>query len=187
MLRSVCLFTLLTVATLAFAQPEWTIVDSDISFEIVNAGITVDGSLSQPEGEIRFDPVDLSPASLRVSVPVSTLETGLSARDHHLMAEKYFYVDQYPNITMRSVEITQRSANAFDGVFALTIKETTQQVRFPFTFRQDGKEGSFDGEFSIDRLNFDVGGTSFFLDDEVRINLQVVVKPLSASATNNLR
>lgn len=182
MLRFFCLSVLLALSHLALAQPEWTITDSEISFEIVNAGITVDGSLGQPKGEIRFDPSDLSPASLRVSVPVSTLETGLSARDNHLMAKKYFYADEYPRITMRSVEVTKRSANAFDGVFALTIKGTTQKLSFPFTFRQNGDESYFDGEFSIDRLTFDVGSKSLFLDDEVQVNLRITVKPLTNTA-----
>jgi len=187
MLRSVYFFALFALGTLLCAQPEWTITDSDISFEIVNAGITVDGSLSQPEGEIRFDPSDLSPASLRVSVPVSTLETGISARDNHLRDQKYFYVDKYPDITMRSIEITKRSANAFDGVFALTIKGITQQVSFPFTFRQNGEKSYFDGEFSLDRLDFEVGSESLFLDDKVRVNLRVTVEPLRSSATSDSR
>jgi polyisoprenoid-binding protein YceI len=187
MLRSIYFSLCLLLFTAGYAQPEWAIVDSEITFEIDNAGVTVDGSLGEPYGEIRFDPTDLSPASLQASVKVRSLETGISARDHHLMAKKYFYADQYPEISLRSTNITKRNANTFDGVFQLTIKGNSRTVSFPFTFRRDQNQGYFDGEFTIDRLNYDVGSESFFLDDQVRIQLRVNVKPIAPAGTEKSR
>lgn len=179
----VCLFSL--PGHLLLAQPEWNVVSGDITFEIQNAGITVDGSIGNLQGDIRFDASDLTPANLRASVGVKTLETGISARDHHLMSKKYFWVDQYPRITMRSVEIRQRSGSSFEGTFELTIRGETRTVTFPFTFQRDDKAGIFDGEFSINRLDYGVGGKSLFLGDEVQVSIRVRVVPAQTSLSGN--
>jgi polyisoprenoid-binding protein YceI len=169
----VVLIGLITLPGLA--QSSWQVRSGNISFEIKNAGFTVDGSFGDLKGDIRFHPSEVAQAQLSASVGVETIETGITSRDHHLMGQEYFYVDQYPRIKMRAVRITKRSATAFDGKFELTIRGKTQLIDFPFTFRHDGETGSFDGEFLINRLDFGVGGNSLFLSNDVKVSLHVDV------------
>lgn len=166
---------LMIVVSAAIAQPNWTISKGTIVFKIKNAGITVDGSVGNLTGSVTFAPDSLSASSLKASVEVSTLETGIESRDEHLMDEDYFYVEKYPRITMESVKIEPRSATQFQGTFRLTIRDHTETVRFPFTFRKTGQGSAFDGEFEINRLDFGVGGKSFLLSNTVKVSLHVEV------------
>ena len=49
---------LLLLAHFSFAQTPLKVVSSAITFTIKNAGLTVNGSLSELEAEIKFSPTD---------------------------------------------------------------------------------------------------------------------------------
>ena len=60
----------------------------------------------------------------------------------------------------------------------LTIKGRTQDVVAPFTFRQDGGNGIFDGGFTLKRLDFGVGDGAWAdvgtVANEVQIKFHIV-------------
>lgn len=150
--------------------------NASIEFSLKNAGSTVDGTLEGFEGELDFDPDNPEASTIRASVDVSTIETGINLRDKHLKVKGYFWSEKYPEITMISREIVKKNDGTFLGRFDLNIKGTTQRVEVPFTYTKLGNTAQYMGSFRIDRMDFNVGNKSLFIDREVMIKIEVKVR-----------
>jgi polyisoprenoid-binding protein YceI len=166
-LLAVLLFTLLQVQ----AQEEQHLV----SFTIKNAGINVDGFFSEAIARVQFDPANLRNASLAATIEVSSIDTGIKARDKHLKKEKYFDLDNYPQITFQSTRVSkQEKGYLLKG--NLTIKETTLPIEIPFTIERVAEGSIFKGSFTLDRRDYGVGKNHLILSDEVTVEIYYVLQ-----------
>lgn len=148
--------------------------NSKVVFKIKNFGSAVKGTFTGLRGRISFDSAKVSEASMDVTVNAATINTGIDMRDNHLRKPDYFGVSQFPTIRFVSDKI-KKSDKPNQAVVTgrLTIKKTTKEVSFPFTYTQRGGVVQFSGEFKIDRREFEVGGNSISLSDDVTVFLNV--------------
>ena len=157
------------------AQTTYTPTDagSEVSFAIKNFGLTTDGHFKGLKGTIRFDPANPAASYFAVSVNAATVKTGNSTRDKDIKEEKYFDVDHHPTLSFKSIKIASAAGGKFNMTGNLTIKGTTRPVQFDFTAKP--KEGGylFEGNFTIDRQDYKVGGNSMSLQDKVKVKLAV--------------
>lgn len=161
----------LLCATLAASASEPVDQGSSIAFTIANFGIDVTGSFSGLQGAIHFDPASPQTASFDVSVDAATVHTGNSMRDSHLKGGDYFDVQHWPRIRLVSTSVTRAGAGfVFNG--KLSIKNHTEDIRFPFTATSDGHGTLFSGSFKINRRDFDIGGFST-IANELTVTLKV--------------
>src|ERR1700709_699273 len=97
---------LLITATAAFTllATNWNIVKGTKTNFTVDGllGVNVHGTLDIGQSAIKFDPADLKCSSASVTLKVSSISTGINARDKHLKTADYFDEAKYPNITFRS-------------------------------------------------------------------------------------
>lgn len=156
-------------------QNTTTIVSSEIKFSIQNAGLTVNGSLSNLRGEINFDPTKLSNALIDVSVPVSSIKTGIDLRDSHLKKEEYFNAAKYPDIHIKSSFFVLRNEQ-YIGYFTLTLKGISKNITIPFTASLQNGVWVLAGEFSLKRLDYKVGAKSLVMGNDVKVKILVKVK-----------
>ena len=145
---------------------------SEIKFIVKNFGLNTSGSLQGLKGSIVFNPADLSTAFFNVSVDVKTINTGIESRDSHLRKEEYFDVEKYPTISFVSKNIS-KDQNGYTVTGSLTIKGTTKTISFPFVTQNQDAGLLFTGNLSINRKDFNVGGSSAVLGNNVDINLKV--------------
>ncbi len=169
---------LLQLVTAAVFAQEYKPIDqgSAIDFEIKNFGFNSKGSFSGLEGKIVFDAKDNSKASFDVSLDAETVNTDNNMRDGHLKKDGYFDVEKYPRIRIVSTAVSGPDKSGhytFTG--KLTIKSTTKDISFPFIATPMGDDYIFKGDFTINRKDFDVGGSST-LSNEVKISLTVMAK-----------
>ncbi len=157
----------------AHGQSVWTIDSSTVNFHIKNAGITVTGSFSGLQSEIKFNPKKLKKSSIVATVDTRTVDTGIRIRDKHLIKQEYFDTKVHPSISMKSQSFQKVGQNQFKGIFIISIKGISDTISFPFTFTSDGKYGTISGSFEIDRNDFGLGGSSIILADKVKIDLWV--------------
>ena len=157
-------------------DPGLYVKSSKVTFKIKNAGITVDGSFSDIQADIKFDPKNLDKSVLKASVGVASINTGIKKRDKDLQMRKYFDVEKYPRIKMTSKRIKHVEKDRYNGTFDLTIKGVTKQVEIPFTYTSKDNEGKFSGELKVNRRDFDVGNKSLILSDEATVFIEVTVK-----------
>lgn len=145
-----------------------------VLFKIRNFGVVVDGTFSELKGEIKFDPQNPEQAYFEVTVDVNSIETGIELRDKHLKKEEYFDVKNYQIIRFKSSKVSQGdSPNTWLVIGNLIIKKTEKEISFPFYTPQEEDSHFLNGEFTVNRRDFGIGGKSFSMSDEVLIILRV--------------
>ena len=147
---------------------------SKVAFKIKNLGFNVDGSFTGLKGSVKFNPADINTSSFDVTVDANTINTDNNMRDNHLREDTYFDVKNHPVIHFVSEKITA-AKGSFLVSGKLTIKNKTKDISFPFTAKEENSGYIFDGEFKINRRDFEVGGGST-LSDNVTINLHIISK-----------
>lgn len=150
--------------------------DSKVAFVIKNVGIGVDGTLKGLKGNIKFDPKNLSASSFDVTVDVATINTDNTKRDNHLRNDDFFDAPKYPTIRIRTTKISSSGGNNHAASATLTIKNKSKNISLPFTAKPTSNGYTFTGSFTINRLDFGVGGSSLTMSDDVKVNLTVVAK-----------
>jgi polyisoprenoid-binding protein YceI len=168
------IFTLFAlVVQMAFGQN--AVSHATISFKIKNLGINTSGTLGGLQTKAKFNPADLASSSLEASVEVNTLNTDNSTRDRHLREEKFFDLEHYPRITLKSVSFKHKAGNNYSGMFNLTMKGKTKLIEIPFTYAEKGSNVAFNSNFMINRLDFGVGGSSMIMSDDVYVTIDAEV------------
>jgi len=149
--------------------------NSKVTFEISNIGInTVRGSIGGMTGGIRFDPQDSGNASFDVCIDASTIDTGIGLRDRDLQGEKFFHVDQYPEICFESDSV-RRKNGGYVTTGKLTMVGVTRTEEIPFTY----EDGTFEGTFTVNRFDYGVGEnvSKFTAGEEVAITIHCEIQP----------
>lgn len=165
---------LLVILFVSFSLLAQTIKpENPIQFKIKNAGITVDGAISDWMVEVDFDPKKLGASSIRGTANPESIHTGIKLRDKHLQGREYFDVKKYPELRLQSKSFKTNGKNGFIGIFELQIRDVKKEVEIPFSVTNTGKQRKFKGEFVIDRLDFGLGEKSLVLSDEVRIIIEL--------------
>lgn len=170
----------LSLFSLSGFSQVYTPVDAEsrVEFVIRNFGIKVDGKFQGLKGKIQFDPASLSANSFSVSVEANTVNTDNTARDKHLKKADYFNVTQFPLISFVSSQITQLpTPGQYRVAGKLTLKGITKEIAFDFSAAPLNKGYRFKGNFTINRLDFTVGGNSLSLSDNLTVSLDVVALP----------
>jgi polyisoprenoid-binding protein YceI len=157
------------------AQYKPTDQGSSLNFTIKNFGFDVTGKFTGVQGDITFDPANLSTANFDVSIDGSSVNTDNSLRDSHLRGESYFDVKNYPRIHFVSTKVTGGKSGAFVITGKLTIKKQTKVISFPFSATASADGYQFKGTFNINRKDFDVGGTST-VSNELEVSLNILAK-----------
>lgn len=178
MTRFLCTALLMTVSFFVQAQALKPVDEKDaVAFTIKNFAINTNGSFSGLKGAINWTPANLATASFNVTVDAATVNTHVDARDNHLRKEEYFNVAKYPTISFASMEVAAGENGTYKVSGNLTIKGITKVISFPFTVKQEGSGYLFEGNFTINRRDFQVGGSSLVLGDEVKVTLKVHANP----------
>lgn len=151
---------------------------SKIHFVIKNFGIKTGGDFSGLKGSIKFEPNNPAASSFDVTVNSSTINTDNNTRDGHLKKEEYFGVKKYPLIHMVSTKVqgtTVPGRYQFTG--NLTIKGITRPITFQFTsMAKDGGYLFTSDIIPLNRRDYNVGGSSISMADELKLSLSVLAK-----------
>ena len=178
-MKRVISITLINFLSLLAISQDYTPTDngSKVRFVIKNFGIKTGGIFQGLSGAISFDPNNLATASFDVSLDARTVDTDIEARDNHLRKSEYLDVEKYPKLNFKSTKITKTNKDTYLYMFGnLTIKGVTKEVKFPFSVTAKDNGYLFEGEFTINRRDFGVGGNSFSLSDELSVELSVFAK-----------
>lgn len=149
---------------------------SSVKFTIKNFGLTVEGTLTDVEGDITFDIQNPTTGKFNVLVDANSINTGIEMRDNHLRKKDYLDVKTYSHIHFISTEIYLSAKDEWQMTGDLTIKNVTKEISFPFTFSKVNEALLFKSVFKINRRDFDVGGGSFSMADDLKIQLSIQAK-----------
>jgi polyisoprenoid-binding protein YceI len=147
---------------------------SQVSFRIKKIGfLTIKGTLSDIQGNIVFDQNDLNNSNFDVSVGATTINTGNNKRDEHLKSNDFFSVKEFPKISFQSSKIL-KDKKQFLAIGQLTILNKTNEVSIRFNY----KNKSLEGDFSLNRLDYDLGKKfpTFIVGKTVHISINTKIK-----------
>ncbi len=170
----------LTLAATPAASPEraaWNVdvPHTEVGFSVKHFFTPVTGQFDEFEVELAFDRETPENSTVRVSIPVSSINTGNEKRDAHLMSGDFFEADTYPYITFVSESVRRVSENELMVRGPLKIKGQTRTVELPVTIlgimdvpgEMQGMLGgvteiaSFQTSLTLDRGDFGVGTGSW--------------------------
>jgi polyisoprenoid-binding protein YceI len=156
-----------------YCQKEIAFVPTPINFIIKNAGLKVNGFIEGLEGFIIMDSKNESLIKIEGTIDPNTIQTGINLRDKHLKKADYFSVKEFPKIRMTSTSIKKRGNGKYVGNFDLVIKDIKKNIAIPFTLSSKNNVYALKGEFSINRLDFNLGEKSIILSDNVDVKLEL--------------
>lgn len=130
----------------------WKITDDyAIKFEAKK----VSGSFETFSGDIVFDDHNLGESICDLRIDVASIKTGNFLKNKHAKGSKWFDVKSYPLIHFKSSEFSQTSSG-YEVSGILEMHGTKQKITIPFSFNNN----TFKSSFTIDRTDFNLGGTT---------------------------
>jgi K(+)-stimulated pyrophosphate-energized sodium pump len=178
-----------TIETVIVPSPELNtlkgvyIVDnahSFIEFSVRHFLSSAKGGMKLDTGSISITE-DLASSSMDIVLNAASINTGNEDRDEHLNSADFFETGKYPNITFKSTSIQHNAEGPFryKAIGMLTIKDVTKEVAIPFNYLGETLRGdkpavyTFEGEITINRKDYHVGGDSKALGDDVKISFSI--------------
>lgn len=169
----VVLITSMMLSLIGFAQDANTKVSVD--FKIRNLGMNVDGQFDKTFIKTNFTSQDLKQWILYGNVGVKSINTDNEKRDLHLKSGDYFDSATYPEIIIEATDFKNTSKNKYDVTVNLTIKRTTKSVTIPMEIINSKDRINLKAYFEINRLDFEVGDSSFVMSNTVKINISYIL------------
>ena len=101
---------------------------SQVDFGIKHMAIsTVHGRFAIKEGSIDLDPQNLTDSAVTATIDVSSVDTGVAARDGHLRSPDFFDTAKFPTATFKSTKIV-KAGDSYDVMGDLTLHGVTKPV-----------------------------------------------------------
>ena len=147
---------------------------SEITFTIKNFGFNVPGNFNQFIVSSNFSESNLKGSFLNVKISVASIFTDSEARDKHLLEVDYFNIKKYPNIVFESTEIEKITNAKYLLKGFITIKGIKKRVETTLNVTTSITKVTFLTDFSLNRRDFGVGGSSFVLSKEVNIKMKYI-------------
>ncbi len=140
----------------------------------------ITGRFDQVESEFNLDTADLTRSSVSITIPVSSISTGVEKLDTHLLGADFFNAAQFPTATFKSTAVTAAGEGKLAVAGDLTIHGVTRPVVLDVTVNKIGDHpmakvpaAGFDASLSLKRSDFGVGAYVPMVGDEVTLAITV--------------
>jgi polyisoprenoid-binding protein YceI len=172
---------------LAMAQASTWVPDkahSEVDFSIVHMSLSrVHGRFGNISGQIVYDDTDVTKSTVNVTIDVSTVDTGVAARDNDLKGANMFDVAQFPTATFVSTSVT-KSGSGLTVAGNLTLHGVTKPVTLtvngptgPVNGMDHKPHAGFSATTTIRRSDFNLGSRypAAAIGDEVSLTIDLDV------------
>jgi polyisoprenoid-binding protein YceI len=152
------------------------IVSGSTSFSVKFILGTCQGTFDAPKGIAVFDEKNPQAASFDITVAAGTFKTNNNSRDKDMKSEKYFFVEQYPQIHFKSSKV-EKINGGYQTTGKLTIRDVTKIVTLPFDAKKN-TDGTYalSSTFQVNRIDYNVGEKDWKLKDVVTVTLEAIIK-----------
>ncbi|MBW8366254.1 MAG: YceI family protein [Arenimonas sp.] len=166
--RRLVLATLITAASFSAQAADKYDIDpthTQVQFTYNHMGFSnITGRFDQVQGDFRFDVADPTQSSVSITIPVSSISTGVEKLDEHLLKADFFDATQFPTATFTSTGVTAAGEGKLAVAGDLTIHGVTRPVVLDVTINGVGEHpmrklpaAGFDARTTIKRSDFGVG------------------------------
>lgn len=137
--------------------------------------------------QVAFDPIRPEAGKVEVEIDVDSFDIGQPDFNDEAKTKNWFDSRAFPRARFVSSGIRGLGGGRFEARGPLTIKGKTHDIVVPFTARTEGAGQTYEGMFTIRRLQYNIGeGTWKDTDtvaDEVQIKFRIVVAGKSPAKT----
>jgi polyisoprenoid-binding protein YceI len=173
---------LLFVAGTAIAAPVRYDLDPNhtrIDFSWTHFGFSHPmGRFDKFDGDFRFDPADPTKSSVTVTIPVSSIDTGVAKLDAHLQSADFFDVTKYPSATFKSTRVERVGEHGLKVTGDLTLHGVTKPVVLDVRINKIGPHpmagraaAGFDATATIKRSDFGISAYVPNVSDEITLSI----------------
>jgi polyisoprenoid-binding protein YceI len=149
---------------------------------------TPSAQFGQGTGTLEFDPADPTRSSVKVTIPLATLNTSVPDLDEHLRSADFFETVKYPTATFTSTKVEKGSApNQLTVTGDLALHGVTKAVTLAVTVVKIDRNArnnlptiGFDATATLKRSEFGLGKFVPQVSDE--IPLHVIAQAVDAKA-----
>lgn len=165
------------VSALEFNQV--TSNESSVTFFYKQMGVPLDGKFNRFSAQIAFDPAKIAGAQARIEINVGSIDAGNIDANDEVIGKLWFNAKTFPTASFVSTGLKSLGGNRYEATGKLSIKGRTLDVKAPVTFQSAGTRGSFDGGFTIKRLDYGIGEGEWTdvgtVANEIQIKFHLVV------------
>ena len=180
-MRLHALFPLLAMMAISAPAPADTIdyAKSEITFVSKQMNVPVQGRFKKFTAQIVFDPAKLASAKAEIAVDLASIDTGSTEADDEVGKKGWFNTSAFPTATFSSKAVTQTGPDRYEARGRLSIKGIGQDVIAPFSARRTGDAVTYEGAFTLKRLQFKIGEGIWSDTDTVADEVQVKFRILA--------
>jgi polyisoprenoid-binding protein YceI len=145
---------------------------------------TVRGQFKDFTGEAVVDTANPAASKVVVNIKAESIDTGVADRDAHLRSADFFDVENYPEITFTSTDVS-REGNDWAIAGDLTIKGVTKPISIDFEANGSARDPfgnlriGFEGQATISRKDWgltwnaalETGG--FLVSDKIKLDFDI--------------
>ncbi|WP_199269599.1 YceI family protein [Formosa sp. L2A11] len=156
---------------------------TSVNFSINHFFTAVTGKFKDFEGNIHFDPNNLTGSKADFSVAINSVNTDDAKRDKHLQSADFFDAKTYNKMTFTSTKFEKKSDKEYLIYGKLTIKDQTKAVVLPLKITGEMEHPMMKNtlilgvviDTTIDRTDYGVGtgdwAATMVVGDEVKIHI----------------
>jgi polyisoprenoid-binding protein YceI len=134
---------------------------------------------AQGEGTLEFDRADPGKSSVKVTIPLSSLNTGVPALDDHFRSKDFVETAKFPTATFQSTSVEKgAAADQLKVTGDLSLHGVTKPVTLEVTVVKIGANPrtqlptvGFDATTTIKRSDFGLGKYVPQVSDEIRMHI----------------
>ena len=150
-------------AALADIAGDYTldVTHSRIGFSARHAMVTtVRGQFNEFEGTAHVDTVDPASSTAQVTIKAASFSTGQADRDGHVLSADFLDVENFPELTFVTTDISHEGGETWAVTGNLTIKGVTKPVTIEFESTGSARDPfgnlrvGFEGATSINRKDW---------------------------------
>jgi polyisoprenoid-binding protein YceI len=130
---------------------------STLAFSSKQMGVPVPGNFKRFTSQISFDPAKPTAASTTLEIDLASIDAGSKDANDEVVGKQWFNVKAFPTAKFVSTGVKALGGNRYEALGKMTIKGQTRDLVAPFTFKQEGASGVFDGGFVLKRMDYNIG------------------------------
>ncbi|MDO4708376.1 MAG: YceI family protein [Pseudomonadota bacterium] len=131
-------------------------------------------------GKLVYDSANPAASTVRVEIPIQSLQSFVPALDNELKGKDFFDVAQYPKAVFTSREVRPMGGNRLEVLGNLQLRGITRPVTLDVVLNEQGEHPvkqvpaiGFDATGSFRRSDFGMGQFARLVSDEVRLRITV--------------
>ena len=151
---------------------------SEITFVSKQMNVPVQGRFRKFTANIDFDPRKPTAAKAEIEVDLASIDTGSQDADAEVGKKAWFHTSAFPTAKFVSGAVSQAGPDKYEARGKLSIKGIGQDVAAPFTVKRAGDAVTYEGGFTLKRLQFKIGEGAWSdtetVADEVLVKFRIV-------------